>query len=86
MAQIKKAWIVEDHSLVNFYADLIEFIHRCFRFCFNFDESSGMIPFYENFQYPLKCLLMIHEFLYYDEIEKERKEKEEREKEEEIKR
>lgn len=67
--QLKYAWLSEETGIISFFLELLRYINQAITFCW--DTAQGVPYVYEQFNLPLKSLLIFYEFLFQVELKEE---------------
>lgn len=67
--KLKSAWLSEETAIIPFFAELLRYIQQSIAFCW--DTAQGIPYVYEQFNLPLKSLVILYEFLYQIELSQE---------------
>lgn len=81
--EVKNIFQQELPSLTSYFADLLEFTYNAITFFWDASNDYGSEVYYR-FNYPLKCLLLIYNFIYGGPDKGEKAEKGEKPEEEEF--
>ncbi|KAL4429870.1 hypothetical protein ABPG74_022893 [Tetrahymena malaccensis] len=65
---VRQVLLVEDPSVMSFFIDLLQFMIQSINYAWSLGDF--IIPSYSFFDYPLKCILTLYDFLYPDEKKK----------------